>query len=150
MTARFSVRTGSVATTAAATKSLILLNPAGNELVLVQIAVSFDASTAAAGIGIELFRTTTLGSPAGTTGTIVKWNPASQAADTTALTALTTEPTAVEVMPEWFVSNTAGLDLQYPLGREPVGATAGARLGIRYITASGVSPNVRAYMVWEE
>lgn len=150
MTARFSVRTGSVATTAASTKSLILLNPAGNELVLVQLAVSFDASTAAAGVGIELYRTTTLGSPAGTTGTVVKWNPASQAADTTALTALTTEPTAVEVLAEWFISNTAGLDVQYPLGREPVGGTAGARLGIRYVTASGVSPNARAYTAWEE
>lgn len=149
MAARYSMRTGSVATTAAATKSLWLLNPVTSALAVVQLGVTFDASTAAQAIGIELYRTTTLGSPAGSAGTVVKFDPTSQSADATGLTALTTEPTAVEVLAEWFVSNTAGLDLQFPLGREPLAAAAGARLGLRYTTPTGVSPNARSYVIWE-
>lgn len=151
MPALYSMRTGSFTTTAAATKSLILLNPVTNKFALVQFGVSFNASTAAAGIGIELVRVTTLGSPAGTTGTVVKvGHPSDQSASTTGLVQLTTEPTTYEVLQDWFVSNTAGIDIQFPLGREPMAAAAGSRLGLRYTTASGVSPDCRAYMTWEE
>jgi len=147
----YSVKTGSVATTANATKSLWLVNPVTNRFVVAEISVSFDGSSAAAGIGIELYRTTTLGSPTGTSTTPVKvTDPNSAAADATSLTTLTAEPTAVEILAEWFVSPFGGLlDVQYPLGREPGVAAAGARIGLRYVTPASVSPNARSYVLFD-
>ena len=147
--ARYTMRTGSVALTAASTKSLILLNPVSSEVTLTEFAVSFDGSVAAASVGLEIYRVTTLGSPAGTTGTVVQTFQGLPAAATTGLTALTTEPTTVEVMKEWFLTPFGGtLHIQSPLGREVINTTS--RLGLRYITPTGVSPNARAFFEWEE
>lgn len=151
--ALYSTRTGSVALTAASTKSLWLLNPVTDFFVIAEISVALDASAAAAGVGIELYRVTTLGSPAGTTATFTKVNNIADAATptTTGLVNLTTEPTAVEVLADWFLQPFGGLlDIQYPLMREAKAAAAGARLGLRYTTAAGVSPNCRAYVWYDE
>jgi hypothetical protein len=151
MAARYTVRTGSTALTAASTKSLILVAPGAKGLVPTQFSFSADGSAAAAGIGLELYRVTTLGSPAGTTGTVVKAVEGAGAALATALTILTTEPTTVEVIYDWFVTPFGGLyHLQLPLGREVQAAASGARFGLRYTTPSGVSPNSRTWIELEE
>lgn len=151
MGAQFSVTTGKLTLTGAATKSLILLNPATNRAVLTAISVSLDASTAAAGVEIDLYRVNSLGSPAGTSTTPNAADPATQAATTTALTALTTEPTSVYVLDSWYLQPLGGLlILQYPLGREPVLAAAGSRVGIRYVTPTGVTPDCLATLWFEE
>lgn len=144
----YGVRTGALTLTASATKSLWLLNPAADFFVLAQFGVALDASAAAAGVAFELYRTTTLGSPTGTTATVVKVNRVGDAgtATTTGLTALTAEPTAVEVLAEWYVQPFGGvLDMQYPLQREPLAAAAGQRIGLRYTTPAAVTPNCRSY-----
>lgn len=149
----YSTRTGSVALTASSTKSLWLLNPAGDLFVLAELAISFDASATSAGVGIELYRTTTLGTPAGTTAVFSKIHPVGDAANptTTGLTALTAEPTAVEVLADWYIQPFGGaLDLQYPLGREPMAAAAGQRIGLRYVTPASVTPNCRSYVWFNE
>lgn len=151
--ALYGTRTGSVALTASATKSLWLLNPATDFFVLAQFSVALDAAAAAAGVGIELYRTTTLGSPAGTTATFPKVNRIGDAAapTTTGLVNLTTEPTAVEVLADWFLQPFGGLlDMQYPLQREPLAAAAGQRIGLRYTTPASVTPNCRAYVWFDE
>lgn len=148
--ALYSTRTGSTAMTASSTKSLWLLNPVTDFFVLAEFGVALDASAAAAGVGIELYRTTTLGSPAGTTATFSKVNRVGDAATptTTGLVNLTTEPTAAEVLADWFIQPFGGvLDIQYPLQREPLGASAGQRIGLRYVTPASVTPNYRSY-VW--
>lgn len=148
--ALYSTRTGSVALTASSTKSLWLLNPVTDFFVIAEFSVALDASAAAAGVGIELYRTTTLGSPAGTTATFSKVNRVSDASTptTTGLVNLTTEPTAVEILADWFLQPFGGvLDIQYPLQREPIGASAGQRIGLRYVTPAAVTPNCRSY-VW--
>lgn len=139
--------------TAAATKSLWLLNPVGDFFLLAQLGVSLDASAAAAGVRFELYRVTTIGTPTGTAATPVRVNRSTEAAAsaTTALTELTAEPTAVEVMAEWYLQPFGGLlDLQYPLGREPLSPAAGARMGLRYITPAAVTPNCAAYVWFDE
>lgn len=149
----YSVKTGSVALTAAATKSLWLVNPATDFFLATEIGISFDASAASAAIGVELYRVTTIGSAAGASYTPVKVNRQgdSAAATTTALTALTTEPTAVEILAEWFLQPFGGvMVLQYPLGREPLAAAAGNRIGLRYITPAAVAPNARSYLWFDE
>ncbi len=149
----YSVTSGKVALSAAATKSLVLLNPATDAFKVVQIDVSFDSSTAGASIQVDLYRTTTLGTPTGTTGTVVKVSGVGDiaAAGTTALTALTAEPTAVEVIDSFFLTPQGGtFVLQYPLGREPMAAAAGNRIGVRAITPTGVSPNAICTIMFDE
>lgn len=151
MGAQFSVNTGKITLTASATKSLILLDPVTNQFVLTEISVSLDASAAAAGVQIDLYRTNTLGTPAGTTAVLNKLDPNSQAATTTGLTALTTEPTSIFILDSWYLQPLGGLIVvQYPLGREPLAAAAGARLGLQYATPASVTPDCVATVWFEE
>ena len=151
MAAQFSVTTGKLTLTAAATKSLLLLNPASNQFVVTEVSVSLDSSAAAAGVQIDLYRVNSLGSAAGNSASVTALTPTTQAATTTAISALGTEPSSVFVLDSWYVQPLGGLFvIQYPLGREPVGQTAGARIGLRYTTASGVTPDCLATMWIEE
>lgn len=141
---------GAITLSASATKSLWLLNPATDFFVIAQFAVSFNASASSATVAVELYRTTTLGSPAGTAATFTKINRVGDAAapTTTGLTNLSAEPTAVEVLADWEIQPFGGaLDLQYPLQREPLAAAAGQRIGLRCVTPAAVTPGVRSY-VW--
>ena len=150
MGAQFSVTTGKLTLTTGATKSLILLNPVTNRFVITQISVSMDATAAAAGVQFDLYRVNSLGSPAGTAGVENVLDPATQAATTTGLTALSTEPTTVFVLDSWYLQPLGGLlVVQYPLGREPVGAAAGSRVGLRYTTAAE-TPDCVATIWFEE
>lgn len=151
--ALYSTRTGLTTLTAASTKSLWLLNPVADFFVIAQLGVSFKATASSDTVGIELYRVTTIGTPAGTTAVHTKVNRIGDTAapTTTGLVVLTTEPTAVEVLADWEVQPFGGLlDLQYPLQREPIAAAAGQRLGLRYITPAAVTPGVRAYVWYDE
>lgn len=151
--ALYSTRTGTITLAAAATKSLWLLNPVSDFFVIAEIGFSFNASAASATVAVELYRTTTLGSPAGTTAVFTKVNRVADAAapTTTGLTNLTTEPTAVEVLADWEIQPFGGLlDIQYPLQREPLAASAGARLGLRCVTPAATTPGVRSFCWLDE
>lgn len=150
MPARYGTQTGSVALSASATKSLILLNPATSKIRLKYFGFSFDGAVPGVPIRWDLYRVTTLGSPVGTTATIIKNDPDEAAADTTGLTNLTTEPTAVEIWDSGFTTPYNGMYyLQFPLGDEFVADAAGNRIGLRVVTPAGVSPNGVASMQWE-
>ena|ERR1700761_2956564 len=148
----YSVQSGPVALSASATKSLILINPAVVGFRAIELSVSFDSASAGTAVRVDVYRTTTLGSPAGTTGVLVKENaPLDTAAQSTALTALSVEPTAVEVLRSFYLTPAGGLViLQFPLGREPAAAGAGQRIGLRCVTPAAVSPNGLAVVVFEE
>jgi hypothetical protein len=151
MGAQFSTTAGAVTLTAAATKSLILLNPVTNRALITEISISMNASAAATGPQFDLYRVVTIGSAAGTAGTQNPLDPATQVATTTSLTSLTTEPTTVVVLDSWDIQELGGLILiQYPLGREPVLAAAGARVGIRYTTAAATTPSCVSTIWFEE
>lgn len=143
---------GSVALVASATKTIVLVNPAVVGIRLTEVGVSFDPAAAVVAPRVELYRVTTIGSPAGSGGVIVKANaPLDVASQSAALTNLTTEPTAVEVLRQWFIQPAGGLFvLQHPLGREPATSGAGARIGLRIVTAAAVTPNCSVYLEWEE
>lgn len=147
----YSVASAPAALSASATKSLALLNPADDKIRLVQFSVAFDNSTAATAVRVDVYRTTTVGTPAGTSTTPVKGDPGDAAAETTALTNLTTEPTAVELLDSFYLPQAAGVfTLQYPLGREPIGAAAGQRIGIRAVTPASLTPNAVVTAWFEE
>lgn len=148
----YPIAQAAAALAASGTKSLILVNPT-NTFWLTELGISFNASSASAGVLFELYRTTTLGSPTGTTYTPVKGNNSSdQSATVTALTNLTAEPTAVEILRTWYLQPFGGLYVfQYPLGREPMmSGTSSQRIGLRYTGVTGVTPNVVSYMEVEE
>lgn len=152
--ALYSTRTaGAITLAAAATKSLWLLNPVTDFFVLAQFGVSFNASASSATVAVELYRVTTIGTPAGTAATMVKVNRVGDAAapTTTGLINLTTEPTAVEILADWEVQPFGGLiDIQYPLQREPLAAAAGQRFGLRVTTPAATTPGVRSYVWYDE
>lgn len=148
--ALYGTRTGLITLTASATKSLWLLNPVTDFFKLAQLAISFNAPASSATVAVELYRTTTIGTPTGTTAIFTKVDRVGDAAapTTTGLTNLTAEPTAVEVLADWEIQPYGGLiDLQYPLGREPLAQTTGARIGLRCTTPASTTPGVRSY-VW--
>jgi hypothetical protein len=141
----YSLTTAAIALSASATKSLWLIQPATVDVVLTEISISFNSSSAVTAPQVDLYRTTTVGSPTGTGGTFVRVNdPDGPAATSSALVNLSAEPTTVEILKSWFVQPAGGLfAIQYPLGREPVGAKTNAgRLGLRVITAASVTPSV--------
>lgn len=139
------------ALTAASTKSLILLNPSGPQIKLRKVAVSLDASAAAAGVQFDIYRTSTLGTPAGSTGTLVQADVSTQAATTASLINLSAEPTSVTVLSSFFVQPLGGFYADwFPFGAEFIGAAAGARIGLRYTTPAGVSPDCLAELWFEE
>lgn len=146
------VPSGSVALSASATKSLWLINPATPGFRLTEVAVSFDASTASVAPRVELYRITTIGPATGTNTPPIRVNaPLEIASQSTAQTVITSEPTAVEVLRQWFIQPGGGLVvLQYPLGREPAAAGGGQRIGLRVITPAAVTPNVCSYGEFEE
>lgn len=152
----YSVQTGSVALSASATKSLWLLDPAGGGFSIVEFNVTFDSAAPTTAVRVDLYQVSSVGSAAGSTGTIVKWTDVNiGAAATTALTALTTEPTTVAILASWFIQPCGGCipSPQYPLGRE-VGAGAGLattnRIGLRCVTPAGVTPNCVSYVAFDE
>lgn len=146
------VNTGLVALTASATKSLILLNPVTAKAKLTAWKISLDGSALAQGLKFEPYRVVTLGSAAGTTGTINNTDVSDQTPTTTALTALTVEPTTVTVLDGFVLQQVGGLYvLQGPLGREEIiMAPAGARVGIRAVAPAGISTNVEVTAYFEE
>lgn len=150
--ALYTVPTGKVTLTAAATKSLILINPATVSIRLRAVTISLDANAAAAGVQFDLVRATTLGTPAGTSTTPLQTDERDGAATSTALTVLTTEPTTYAVIDSIYLQPLGGVlkDWQ-PFGAEGlVTKLAGQRIGLRYTTPSGVTPDCLATLYFEE
>jgi hypothetical protein len=149
--AQFNVNADAVALSAAATKSLWLLNPVTNKFLIKEIGVSFDQAAAEVAVKVQLCRVVTIGSAAGSAFTPSPYDPGTQAATTTALTNLTTEPTTYLPFKGWYIQPAGGLFVvQFPLGIEPPGLAAGARWGLRAITPTGVTSNCCAYVDFEE
>lgn len=137
--------------TAASTKSLILLNPVTVAFKLRQIDISLDASAAAAGVKFQVYRVSTIGTPAGTTATPWLADERDVAATTTALTNLTAEPTTVGVLCSYYLQPLGGLyTLPLPFSAEIIGKGGGNRIGLRYTTPAAVAPDVIATAWFEE
>lgn len=139
--------------TAAATKTLILLNPVTVPIELIQITASLDnITTDAEPVLFDIVRATTIGSPAGTTGTEVRVDESDPStAQTTSLINLSTEPTTYEIIDSFYLTPHSGVvAFQFPLGREPKAKGAGERIGIRYTTVSGVTPKYVVTAWFEE
>ncbi|MET7746194.1 hypothetical protein [Streptomyces sp. NPDC005385] len=148
----YTVTSAKTTLSASATKTMVLLAPGTPGLRLTELGVSFDGSTTGTGVQVDLYRVATLGSPAGTTTTPAKLtDDNAPAATATALTALSAEPTSVTILRSWLVSPFGGLlAMQEVLDREVGAITSGARIGLRCLTAAGVTPGCIAYLGFAE
>lgn len=147
----YTVPTGEITPEEAKTKSLILVNPATIAVAIRQLDVSIRAKEALDEIRFDLYRVNAIGTPAGTSTTPISADARDAAATSTALTALTTEPTSVFVIASYFIQPFGGvLSIPFPFGAEPVAAAGGARIGLRYTTPSGVKPPMAAQFWIEE
>lgn len=144
----YGVTNGGVALAAATAKTVIeLAIPATGSGRIVQVACSFDASTAAAAIVVELVRFATTGT--GTAYTPLRYNGEGQnrAAVWTAKINNTVEGGTPTVVESYFVPNTSGQFWQYPLGRE-LYCPSSTFIGLRVTSAAIV--NCRATLAFEE
>lgn len=150
--ALYTVPTGKVTLTAAATKSLILINPATVSIKIRAITISLDAAAAAAGVQFDLVRATTIGTPTGTSTTPLQCDERDGAATSTALTVLTAEPTTYAVIDSIYLQPLGGAIKDWqPFGAEGlVTKLAGQRIGLRYTTPAAVTPDCLATLYFEE
>ncbi len=146
----YSVNTGVITLSASATKSVWLLDPVADGFVITEFALSGNDSALSVPVQIALYIVTSLGTPAGTTG-VVQGIGTAITADTTALTALTTEPTTKVNLASWYAQPLGVMvDKQFPLGREIVGLGAGDHIGLQVVTPAGVTPSVVGHVWFEE
>lgn len=144
----YSVTNGTVSLSAATAKTVIELAAGATiQADLCEVAVSFDASSAAAGIKVEIVRYATTGT--GTAYTPLKCNAAAQslASIVTAKVNDSAEPATPTVVDTYYVPNTAGQFWQLPLGRE-IALAPSTILGIRVTSAAVV--NCAANLKFEE
>lgn len=148
----YAAQTGSVAVVASTTRTLWQLDPVTNPISLIEWGISFDQASASTAVRIDLVTQTTAGTASSLT--VNKWmDQAAPSATTTALQTYTVEPTLGVILASYFIQPFGGaLVIQYPLMREPGTAAASTsnRVGLRYVSPSGVTPNVVSYVVWDE
>lgn len=149
--ALYTVPTGNVALTAAATKSLILINPAIIAVKIRQLDISLGQTAAAEEVLFDLYRVETIGPAAGAAATPQPSDERDAASTSSALINLTSEPTAVKVLASYLVQPLGGLlSIPFNFGAEVGSKLAGARLGLRYTTPAAVTPKCVAQLWFEE
>jgi hypothetical protein len=143
-----------VATSTTAKTVLALLAGAANQPSITEFGISTDGATGT--LLVELGYLTAAGAGTATAGAPMQirgWPP--QTSANTHAYNYTAEPTAYSVIARQFILPMpfTPFILQFPLGREPTAivtaATAGKTIGVR-VTASTGTPNVRAYLEYEE
>lgn len=146
----YSVEFSGFSVAASSTKSCWLLDPVADGFTIVEFSVSGNLGALSVPVQVDLYIATTLGSPTGTSTTPYALNPLSVGitADTTALTALTAEPTTKQLIASWYAQPIDKMiDKQYPLQREITQLGAGLRVGLQVVTPSGVAPTLVGH-VW--
>jgi len=140
------------ATSANTTQTMLQVKPAsGQGFFLKGWECWFDGSVLAAGIRVQLIRTTTDGTGAGSPPT-PRPNDESfaTASNMTIAHKFSGEPSLDYVILDRYIDQVTGFAEQIPLGDEFKTKPGGDRLAIRVITPSGVSPNFNCAMRWEE
>lgn len=142
--------TGDIALSAATAKTVMSVINAANGLIrLCEFSVSFDGTSATAEpVTVELCSNTEGAAGTATSHTIVQVRGATRTVQATAKRNFTVEPTTITVLKRWLCHPTAGLVIQFPLGREPEQTTTADALLIRCTAPANV--NVQGYMEFEE
>jgi len=141
-------------TTGTTIKTLMQVAPPSTvQIAIVEWGISFDGSTAATPIKVELLQTDVAATVTSVTPTLFSdpLGPASLCVGGSALTGHTATAegtiTAVRMFDVQFISPTNQYVKQYPLGREPQ-VPVSKFLRIRVTAAAAV--NAYCYIIWEE
>lgn len=137
---------------ASTTRTIVQILAGTQPLRVKELGVSFDGTDASlTPIQVDLVRQTSGGTASATSQVPLEQQEIGPTSLTTYRAGFSsTEPTTTDVIRSWYVTPAGGLlVMQFPLGDEPVVGSAG-RLAIRCITGSGTTPNVAAYIVFDE
>ena len=143
--------TGDVALVAATAKTvLIFINGTNSTFRVVEFAVSFDGVSATAEpCTVELCGSTQAGNGTGSSAvTPVQVRGATRAVQGTAARNYTTEPTTLTTWKRYLIHPQTGIEMQFPLSREPEMTVTADAIALR-VTAPAVV-NCQAYMEIEE
>lgn len=151
MAAGYTVETtADVALTAATAKTILSVINASNALIrIVEMGVSFDGTSATAEpVTVELCSSTQAGAGTSTSQSPVQIRGATRTVQASGARNYTAEPSALTCLKRWLVHPQTGIEMQYPLGREPEQVTTADALCIR-VTAPATL-NAQAYIEFEE
>lgn len=157
MGALYTVLTGKLTLTEAATKSLILINPATIALTLRQIDISLGAASGSEEVQFDVYRATAIGAPEGEAATPTPADEKDGPATSSALIGkpaeggFKKEPTTALVIASYLIQPFGGLfSIPFPYGSEIRTKLAGQRIGLRYVTPASVKPACIAAVWFEE
>ena len=142
--------TGDIALTAATAKTILNFIAAANgTFIVVEFAVSFDGTSATAEpVTVELCYSTQAGAGTTTSHTITQARGPTRTVQGTAQRNYSAEPTALTVWKRWLVHPQTGIELQFPLGREPEEIVTADGICLRCTAPATV--NAQGYMEIEE
>ena len=142
--------TGDQALAAATAETLLSFINASNGLFrVVEFGVSFDGVSATAEpVTIELCGCTQAGAGTNSAFTPVQVRGATRTVQGTAARNFSAEPTTITVWKRWLVHPQTGIEMQFPLSREPEMTTTADAILLR-LTAPAVV-NAQGYMEVEE
>lgn len=135
---------------AAATETVLQIAAAANHIiVLKEVSISFKGiDNLAEPIVVELVKQTTAGTMTSVTPALVDDALDGYTIQSTAARTATVEPTTSSVFHEWAPHGQSGI--LYPVPHDFFRTLAGGRIGLRVTTPTGVNPDYRAYMHYEE
>ncbi len=142
--------TADVALTAATAKTILSVINAANQLLwIVEFAVSFDGTSATGEpVTVELCSSTQATAGTSTSQTPVQTYGPSRTVQATGARNFTAEPTVLTTLKRWLVHPQTGIEMQYPLGREPTQTTTADALCLRLTAPAAV--NAQGYIEFEE
>lgn len=151
MPAGYSVETtADVALTAATAKTILSVINAANALIrITEFGVSFDGVSATAEpVTIELCSSTQAGAGTTTSQSPVQMYGPPRTVQATGARNYTAEPTVLTVIKRWLVHPQTGIEMQFPLGREPEQTTTADAICLRCTAPAAV--NAQGYINFEE
>lgn len=142
--------TADVSLSAATAKTILSVINASNALIrITEIGVSFDGTSATAEpVTVELMSSTQAGAGSSTSQSPVQIYGPTRTVQATGARNFASEPTALTAIKRWLIHPQTGIELQFPLGREPEQVVTADAIVIR-CTAPAVV-NAQGYICFEE
>lgn len=142
--------TADVALSAATAKTILSVINAANALIrITELGVSFDGTSATAEpVTIELCSSTQATAGTTTSQSPVQLYGATRTVQATGARNYTAEPTVLTVIKRWLVHPQTGIEMQFPLGREPEQVVTADAICLRCTAPAAV--NAQAYLQFEE
>lgn len=142
--------TADVALTAATKKTILSVIAGANALIrLVEFGVSFDGTSATAEpVTVELEGSTEAGAGTSTTQNPVQMRGPTRTVQASGKRNFTAQPSALTAWKRWLVHPQTGIEMQYPLGREPEQITTADAIVLSCTAPATV--NAQGYIEFEE